>query len=65
MTQTLFGTQPDDMELTSKPIIPRPKQRKIQGDRKKWLLAHRHMDARLLAEYLGVSTSTIYNYLKK
>lgn len=65
MTQTLFGIQPDEVELTNKPFIPRPKQRKIQGDRKKWLLAHRHMDARLLAEYLGVSTSTIYNYLKK
>lgn len=65
MTKTLFGTQSDEVELTNKPFIPRPKQRKIQGDRKKWLLAHRHMDARLLAEYLGVSISTIYNYLRK
>lgn len=62
---TLFGTQTDDQGQEIKAIIPRPKQRKIQGERKKWLLAHRHMDARLLAEYLGVSVSTIYNYLKR
>lgn len=62
---TLFGTQPNEQGQENKAIIPRPKQRKIQGDRKKWLLAHRHMDARLLADKLGVSTSTIYNYLRK
>lgn len=62
---TLFGTQSNDQGQESKPIIPRPKQRKIQGERKKWLLAHRHMDARMLADKLGVSVSTIYNYLKR
>ena len=64
-TQTLFGT----IEATregEKPYIPRPKARKIQGDRKAWLIKHYGtMRAGDIASYLGVSEATVSRYARR